>query len=299
MGLNLIEHQEQWGEGNPHRIKVLMYHRVVNEINTSVAYPSMCISTKEFHNHLSMLERWGFTTITFNDYRLFLRGELDLPKKPVILTFDDAYLDFYKNAFPVLREFGMTAVVFCVAEKKISVSVWDQPHGLPIAPLMNQQQLVELHAAGVEIGSHSLTHAHLPTLPRERAWDEIYRSRMLLEIVLDAPVTSFAFPYGSLDAATKSMVADAGYEIACATYTGPPRFTGDQFEIRRTLIQGDISPLRFALIMLTPYEYLAWMRWNVKRFLFRSRYRRKPGSYAPPVPVLAAEPEQPTGEQQG
>ncbi|HUN65095.1 MAG TPA: polysaccharide deacetylase family protein [Bacteroidota bacterium] len=268
MELNPSEHHEQWGEGNPQKIKVLMYHRVVNAVNVSYAYPGMCISTQEFHNQMSMLERWGFTSITFEDYRLFLRGELNLPKKPVILTFDDAYLDFHENAFPVLEEFGMRSVVFCVADKKLSANFWDKSNGLPLAPLMNEQQLLELHAAGHEIGSHSLTHPILPRLVREKAWDEIYRSRMMLEILLNAPVKTFAFPYGNLNDATKKMVQDAGYETACATFSGPPKFASDPFEIRRTLIQGNLSPLHFALMLFTPYEYVGWLRWKLKK-LFR------------------------------
>jgi peptidoglycan/xylan/chitin deacetylase (PgdA/CDA1 family) len=158
MDLNPASHHMQWGEGNPHRIKVLMYHRVVNAVNISYAYPTVCISTQEFHNQMSMLERWGFTTITFQDYNLFLKGEINLPKKPIILTFDDAYLDFHENAFPILDEFGMRAVIFCIADKKITANIWDQQHGFPLTPLMNEQQILELHAAGHEIGSHSLTH---------------------------------------------------------------------------------------------------------------------------------------------
>ena len=285
MDLSPVEHHEQWGEGNPHKIKVLIYHRVVNAVNISYSYPAICISTQEFHNQMSMLERWGFTAITFEDYSLFLRGELNLPKKPVILTFDDAYLDFHENAFPVLEEFGMRAVIFCVADKKVTTNFWDQPNGLPLAPLMNERQLLEVHAAGHEVGSHSLTHTLLSRLTRDKAWDEIYRSRMMLEILLNAPVKSFSFPYGSVDEATKQMVQDAGYEIACATYSGPPKFAEDRFEIRRTLIQGNLSPLHFALMLFTPYEYLGWLVWKSKKLFFG---RSKPQAQSPAPPDVSS-----------
>jgi peptidoglycan/xylan/chitin deacetylase (PgdA/CDA1 family) len=280
MDLNPVNRHKQLGEGSPHRIKVLMYHRVVNAVNISYSYPTVSISTQEFHNQMSMLERWGFTTITFQDYHLFLRGEINLPKKPVILTFDDAYLDFHENAFPILEEFGMRAVVFCVADKKITANIWDQAHGFPLAHLMNEQQILEIHAAGHEIGSHSLSHPFLPQLPRDKAWEEIYRSRMILEILLNAPVKAFAFPYGSLDAATKQMVQDAGYDLACATYSGPPKFAIDPYETRRTMIRGNLSPLHFALMLFTPYEYIGWLRWKTKKLLFN-----RPAPPAPPPPA--------------
>ena len=92
-------------------VKVLMYHRVVEDKAISDAHWS-CVYVEDFRRQLELLDRWGFTAITFEDYRLFQSGELNLPKKPVILTFDDGYLDTYTVVFPVLQEYGVKAVVF-------------------------------------------------------------------------------------------------------------------------------------------------------------------------------------------
>src|SRR3990172_10485191 len=99
------------GEGNPRKIKILMYHRIVDDKEANSKHWT-CIHVREFRRQLESLERWGFTAITFDDYRLYLQGELNLPRKPVVLTFDDAYLDTYENAFPLLQEYGMRAVIF-------------------------------------------------------------------------------------------------------------------------------------------------------------------------------------------
>ena len=196
-------------EGNPNKIKVLMYHRIVDAVSLSYSYPKMCIHIEEFRRHLSLLERWGFSSITFDDYRLFKAGEINLPKKPVIITFDDGYVDTYELAFPALKEYGMKAVVFVVGDRSLATSVWDEAYGLPTAQLMPEQQILELHRYGFEIGSHSMTHAQLPHIAREKAWEEISRSRMLLEILLNAPVRTFAFPYGLASPTTKKMLEDA------------------------------------------------------------------------------------------
>lgn len=267
MSENQMNNGKKMSEGNPHKIKVLMYHRIVGTESLSYSYPQLCTHANEFRNHLSILERLGFTPITFEDYRLFQEGALNLPKKPIIITFDDGYLDTYENAFPLLQEFGMKAVIFVLGDRQIKENTWDKPSGLPLAPLVNEQQILEMHSAGIEIGSHSMTHAKLPSLPRDQAWDEVSRSRMLLEILLNAPVRTFAFPYGLVDNTTKTMLSDAGYTIGCATYTGPPTFDEDSFEIRRIFLPAGMDTINFALRLITPYGYYAWLKWKIKLWL--------------------------------
>ncbi len=273
-------------EGNPQKIRVLMYHRIVDAIGLSIGYPRQCLHVNEFRRHLTFLERWGFTAITFEDYRLFQAGELNLPKKPVILTFDDGYQDTYELAFPVLREFGMRAVVFVVGDRGLKESVWDQPAILPTAPLMTGEQILELHRAGFEIGSHSLTHERLPSLSREKAWEEISRSRELLEILLNAPVLSFAFPYGESNETTKKMLLDAGYTIGCATYTGPPTFGSDPFEIRRTLVPSATETFGMGVRTLLPFGYYSWLRWKAKVVFTNARMMASGDGEVEAEPVL-------------
>src|SRR5271169_2825559 len=109
MNQNEVDTLNNPGVGNPKKIKVIMYHRVVNTISLSLSYPELFIHEDAFHHHLNLLEKWGFTAITFDDYRLFQSGELNLPKKPVIITFDDGYVDTFELAFPILQKFGMKA----------------------------------------------------------------------------------------------------------------------------------------------------------------------------------------------
>ena len=260
--------EKKTGEGNPHGIKILMYHRIVDDAALSHRFPQICVHVREFRRHLTLLERWGYTAVTFVDYQLFMEGELNLPKKPVILTFDDGYADAFAHAVPLLQEFGLRAVFFVLADPKIRTNIWDEKDGLPSTPLMNEKQILELHEAGFEIGSHSLSHATLTSASREQAWDEISRSRMLLEILLNASVKSFAFPYGLANLTTRKMVKDAGYTIGCATYAGQPRFGTDQFDLHRILVPGSSDTVGFAVRVLAPFEYYTWLRQKTKLLLF-------------------------------
>ena len=262
-----MSHEFTHSEGNPERIKVLIYHRVNDDEKVCAEQEFMCVHTSAFRRQLELLDRWGFTTITFRDYRLFLDGKINLPRKPVILSFDDGYKEVHDHAFPLLREFGMTAVIFAMADQHITSNAWDRQLGIPDAPLLSAQELLELHLAGFEIGSHTLTHRALPDLPKEEAWEEISRSRMLLEILLNASVESLAYPYGLTDEGVKAMVTGAGYRTGCGVYSGPGTFGIDQLDVRRILIPGSLSTAGFALRMLTPYQHYASMKWHVKSLL--------------------------------
>lgn len=258
-----LEDVRHIAEGNPDIIKVLMYHRVVKDRVLSKGHWT-CIHAEDFRKHLEFLDRWGFTPITLNDYRLYLDEELNLPRKPVIITFDDGYLDTYENAFPLLQEFGMRAVVFVLGDRSITSNVWDLEGGIAQAPLLEAHHIVELHRGGIEIGAHSLTHARLPLLPRQRLWDEISRPRMNLEILLNQPVWSFSYPFGMLNSVAKKMVMDAGYKFACSVYTGPSTFGMEPFEIRRLAIRNSTKSMGFSLRMLTPYQHYEWLRRSVR-----------------------------------
>jgi peptidoglycan/xylan/chitin deacetylase (PgdA/CDA1 family) len=270
--------QEPAAIGSPEKIKVLAYHRVVKDDVLSPSARRFATNVEVFRSHMRILERNGFTAITLRDYDLFLAGELNLPRRPVIITFDDGYLDTYEVAFPVLREYGMKAVVFVVADPKMRVNSWERHASDKPAPLLSPAQVLELHQAGMEIGSHSLTHRRLTEIPRDEAWDEISRSRVLLEILLNAPVKSFCYPYGLVNSEVRDLVRDAGYSVGCGVYTGPPRFGADRFDIRRIEPSCSEWTLLFRSQVLLPYEKLDWLRYQTKKLLVGHGDGRRPGT---------------------
>jgi len=238
------------GSGEPWKIRVLRYHRIVEDKRESEKHWSS-LYVWDFRRQLDFLEQWGYTTITFNDYRLFLKGELNLPRKPVVLTFDGAYLDNFRVMFPTLQKAGAIAVIFAHADRNIKEDVSYAGAGSPKASMMDEQQVLELHAAGLEIGSHAMTNPNLANLALDRASEEITRSRVLLEILLNAPVLSFAYPFGILSTEIKQIVKGAGYTIACSADSGPSKFGADPLEVRRISVRSDKSFFSFARRLVT------------------------------------------------
>lgn len=254
-------------------IRVLMYHRVV-PADDEAAHEERTISVVDFRRHLDLIERWGYTPITFADYLLIRNGELSPPRKPIIITFDDGYADIYTVALPVLQEFGMKAVVFVTAEPGLTVNRWDVGGTTPLNDLMNEQQILQLHDVGFEIGSHSMTHPNLSQLPRDQAWEEILRSRMRLEILLNGPVRTFAYPYGLHNETIRELVVQAGYQFACSAWTGPMRFETDPYDIRRLEVSDATNPVRFWIMVNGPYPLYRTLTGRSSSFRVSLKHRK-------------------------
>ncbi|MEU3567852.1 polysaccharide deacetylase family protein [Kitasatospora sp. NPDC036755] len=134
------------------------------------------------------------------------------------LSFDDGYRDFVEEAMPALAEHGFTATVYVVADRLGGYNDWDRQG--PRKPLMTARQVREAAAAGVEIGSHGLTHRRLAGVGARDLAAQVADSRRLLEDVTGSPVDGFCYPYGSFDDAAVEAVAEAGYDYGCAVSPG-------------------------------------------------------------------------------
>jgi peptidoglycan/xylan/chitin deacetylase (PgdA/CDA1 family) len=98
---------------------------------------------------------------------------------------------------------------------------------------MSWDQVRQLRAAGMEIGSHTMTHARLPIVPVERAFEELEQSRKTIGRELGQPVSLLAYPAGEHSRDAIDLVTEAGYEGAYTTASGPVRAGDDPFRLRR------------------------------------------------------------------
>jgi len=217
------------------RIPVVMYHRVVATAAEGGKH-GIWVTRERFDAQLTSLERRGFTSVTFRDVSAHLDGRRALPRRPILLTFDDGYADNHGLAFPLLKRHGMTAVVFLVGDSGIRSNAWDAGEGEPPVPLLDDAQVTEMSAAGVEFGSHTATHTRLTSLSPERLAAELEGSRRSLEARLGVRVLSLCYPYGAVSPAVKEATAAAGYRFGVASDSGPARFGDDLFEIRRAQV---------------------------------------------------------------
>lgn len=184
-------------------VAVLGYHRFENPPHDSLA-----ISTKDFEAQMQRLKDTGVTVISMGDFLAWRRGEKDVPPRSAVITIDDGYVSGFSEAWPILKKFGYPVTMF-VYTNYIGTG----------GKSISWQQLAEMKGAGVEIGSHTVSHDRL-TAKKGRtdadyeAWltNELRGSRELLESRLGAPVRTLAFPYGLANEQVKAAAAKAGYE---------------------------------------------------------------------------------------
>lgn len=178
--------------------------------------------------HLGLLRRSGLRGVSLSE--LLHAQEQGKARGLVGLTFDDGYTDYLEHALPILQRYGMTSTLYAVAGRLGGSNEWDDG---PRLGLMDADQLRAVAAAGQEVGSHTMTHPHLPGADAASLAEEIGGSREVLQDVLQREVPSFCYPYGDFDDAAADAVRTAGYDHGCVIGDYEP---GDRFTLPRCYI---------------------------------------------------------------
>lgn len=190
------------------RVPVFLYH-YIEYVKDDPGRQKLTIPPNVLISQIETLRDAGYTFITPNDLMNDLSGAITLPEKIVILTFDDGYMDFYTNVFPILKKEKAKAIEYIV------------PDFLNRPNYMFTFQVKEIAKSPlVEIGAHTMNHVWLKGISKKTAEYEISQSRKVLEDMLNLPINSFAYPYGALDQQAISLVGEAGYTNAVSTIPG-------------------------------------------------------------------------------
>ncbi len=188
---------------NDLNIPILMYHyiRIVEDTSDQLGI-NLSVTPEKFAQQLDSIKSKGYATITFED---IVKGEI--PAKPIILTFDDGYKDFYTNAYPELKKHNMTAVSYIIGNKNNT-------------QYMNEKEILEISQNNIELGSHTLSHPDLAKTSSQTAIKEITESKERIENIIGKKIVSFCYPAGKYNDETISIVKSAGYSFAVTTNPG-------------------------------------------------------------------------------
>ena len=190
------------------RVPILVYHSVMpHHPGQTTEQRVLDVDDSVFVAQLRYLADHGYRVVSFGALVDALEGRDTLPKRAVVLTFDDGWENQYTHAFPILRRFGLTATFF----------VFTTPIGTD-KKLMTWEQLRALQNAGMTIGSHTRTHPILPDYHRA-LHNEIAMSRVDIAQHLGRSPDFFAYPFGAWDAQCADWARKAGYRAA-RTYRG-------------------------------------------------------------------------------
>lgn len=211
-------------------IPILMYHYIRNNPDpTDHIGTGLSVSPTVFEKQLAELKAAGYTTVTFNSLK---NGS---PEKPIILTFDDGYDDAYGNALPTLRKQGMTGVFYIVS------NFIDKPY------YVTSSQVRELHAAGMEIGSHTINHRDLSKMGENEQRQQLTESKQKLEALIGQPVDSFCYPAGRYNQTTVQLAKEVGYTTSTTTKPGIAKgrdLTDSPHELRRIRVTDQTDILK-------------------------------------------------------
>lgn len=315
------------GRRAPRWLTVLLYHRVLPRPKDRFDFDRAVVDSdpSEFERHMRFIAS-ACTPIGLAQLLAYQRGETTLPHNPVLITFDDGYLDNREHALPILRRYGIrglffvsssyvgerrlfwwdrisyliqnarvgvarlaypTQLVLRVAEDRVRVKRmllrivktcrgldleaflgelgsalgvdWsaDLDRKLADGNVMTWDDVRALHAAGMDIGSHTRTHRVLDTVTPGDLVDELVKSKADIESAIGAKVASLSYPVGRPIRRLpliERAVRDAGYDIGFSVESRANRLGSafDPFNVTRLPIDQEVSLDRLAALLAAP-----------------------------------------------
>jgi len=231
-------------------IPILMYHSISQSSESAdPRFKALCVPPTLFAAQIDYLYRSGYTFLNVTQLIHILTGKAALPERPVVITFDDGYADFYHQALPVLSRYHLTATLYIVTGFVERTSLWLRWKEETGHPLLTWNQIVEISNSGIECGAHTHSHPKLHMLPLTMARNEIRRSKDLLEQYLGREVTSFSYPYGDYTWDVQRLVKEAGFTSACAVNDTKCSDKADHFTLDRLTVTPSMNISAFDALL--------------------------------------------------
>ena len=200
------------------KILVLNYHQVNNN------FTPLAVPVNSFADQMNYLVDGGYVSITPDELAEGLAGEIKLPEKPVLITFDDGYTDNYTNAFPILKALGLRATIFVI------------PASIGKSGYMTWDNLKEMEKSGITIESHTMNHIKLEELPDDEIRKELLDSKTVLEDNLGHPIEFLAYPTGTYNLHIAGIARDVGYKAAFTVKYGNVDLGSNMYALERVPI---------------------------------------------------------------
>jgi peptidoglycan/xylan/chitin deacetylase (PgdA/CDA1 family) len=208
-------------------VPILEYHYIrVNPDPRDRLGFNLSVTPPDFQAQMDWLKASGYHPIDLSQLRAYFEKQTQLPARPVVLTFDDGYSDFFTTAFPVLNSHGFRAVSYVVP------GFLDQPR------YMTTAEVKAIDGAGIEIAAHTMHHVDLTRQAAAGLTIEIQGSKSALEQITGHPVLDFCYPSGMYNATVIAATEHAGFQSATTEAPGTAHGWAERLTWTRTRVNG-------------------------------------------------------------
>jgi len=253
-------------------LPVLMYHSISGDSEDGVdPYFRVATSPERFRAHMNWLAELGWVGVTLGDGLKWRAGELDFPKRPVAITFDDGFRDFRTNAFPVLRDRGFRATMH------VPTGLVGGKGCFMGRDCLDWGEIRSLHGCGIEFGSHTVSHPVLYNLPWFEIRRELVDSKARIEEELGEPVRIFSYPFAfpqpdrDFTRLFTATLEQCGYQTCTTTTIGRVWPSDSRFAVRRLPANDCDDRLLLEAKLSGAYDWLAKPQGLYKALRFLGR----------------------------
>lgn len=247
-------------------ISILMYHNVSAVDESRVRpYYRLATSPERFREQMRLIAESGLVATSLPEALATSTAKNAFAQR-VVLTFDDGYLDFLLNAWPILEQFGFTASVFLPTR-----FIADNRRSFKGRQCLTWSEVKDLSRRGISFGSHTVTHPLLQNLPWAQVCSELSSSREEISRAIGDTVTTFAYPYAfpQNDAAFVSRfcaeLRRQGYRAAVTTMIGRVAAGDDPLRLRRLPVNDADDLQLFAAKLAGAYDWVGTLQVAAKR----------------------------------
>jgi glycosyltransferase involved in cell wall biosynthesis len=284
------------------RATILAYHEIAADASASVLLPDS-VTAGDFERQMATLREGPFNVVSLEKLIALMESGEAIPPATVVVTFDDGYRSTYTRALPALLKYDIPATVFLAAAfiglqtpfPWLAPGAMDEPGtALPL----NWEEVRELRAAGVEIGSHTFTHPFLPMLDCDGIDYEIRVSRMVIEDNTGQTVRLFALPFSfplshrawpSFEGCLDISLRKWSYKCCCTLLRGSVAASDNPYALRRISVGKWDDARMFRAKLSGCYSWTRVPQYFYQSFFkkySRSAYRPDLSQVVPPAHIL-------------
>ena len=251
-----------------------MYHSISDDMEDGIQpYFQVNTSPDVFTKHLKYLRDHNYSVVNLTDIRKLFCSDSRSISRPVVITFDDGYQDFYIEAFPILQKYNFPATVF------LPTGFIDN-NGLKLKQRehLHWSEVRTLFRDGITFGSHTVTHPQLNTLKEDEIEHEIKRSKEMIEDKLGQSINTFSYPFkfpeanGRFVRLLRNLLQKYAYTHGVSTRIGTTAKNDDSYFMKRVPINS-LDDLSFFKAKLEGgYDWLHKLQYFKKLTTSKNQY---------------------------